>query len=697
MARKVFRWATVAKRPLHVEELREAVAVKPDSRAWNEENLPHEDALFESCRGLIIKDEDDGTVRFAHHTVRQYLTGGLTTKVEPQFGIDSEYGDIFAGQICVTYLSFSDFETQITSHKPIVTLETKGVLDSGGPLWIPSVLGIRKPMFDIPYRLLRGDPTVRSSDCNYWKYLKPETKQKLSPSTNLKEKYRFLSYAIDYWEPHTRHHLPPDSVHRHRHWHLAMYKTLAFEFRPWGSNEHFGRYGCVGCPSPSARDVVAKELPYLSMIHYAAEVGNLALLRYVTGFDDSSLYRPPERNTAEYIHHERYHQETLLIACRHNRVEIVEYLMQGDYDISDGRAVNAAAAAGHAEVLRYILGLDRYPIKQQGDAPVLLAFKNGHLAVVEVLLEAGANTSAYDLQTRRDIIDSAATSGHDSMIRMLGQIGACEAILRAGTSALHLAVANGHVAATQVLLEVGMLNNTLNSDGQTALHIAAESGHTALLEILLSSPGGDWIVYEYDRYGQTPFHLAANGGHVDALEALNESHPIASLPLIASRSTPLHSAAARGQDKAIRWLVEHGADVGAVNCEGISALYFAVEAGKVTTVRVLLGLGAAAYPLQGWGLDTLICASGLGNAPILQMLLERMRGLENIEYPGLRMLDDRDAPIDLFALKRGFIVGALENTRVRGHHRAKEILEQELELYYCDFQDFQYTHSETPR
>ena len=54
----------------------------------------------------------------------------------------------------------------------------------------------------------------------------------------------------------------------------------------------------------------------------------------------------------DYVHHERYHQETLMIACHHNRLEIVDYLIrQAEYEISDGKAVNAAAAAGHTEVL----------------------------------------------------------------------------------------------------------------------------------------------------------------------------------------------------------------------------------------------------------------------------------------------------------------------------------------------------------
>lgn len=133
LARKMFQWATVAQRPLHIEEFKEAVAFNPQDKHWEEDKIPNEDFMFESCRGLIIKDED-GTVHFAHHTVRQYLIGGLATQIDPSFEVSTGDADFLAGLTCVAYLSFSDFETQLTSATPTAILEQKGVLESGGPL-----------------------------------------------------------------------------------------------------------------------------------------------------------------------------------------------------------------------------------------------------------------------------------------------------------------------------------------------------------------------------------------------------------------------------------------------------------------------------------------------------------------------------------------------------------------------------------
>ena len=460
LARKFFQWATVVLRPLHVEELKEAVAFSPQDKHWEEDKIPNEDFMFESCRGLIIKDEDDGTVHFAHHTVRQYLIGGLATKVDPSFEVSTPDADYLAGLTCVAYLSFSDFENQLTSTTPTATLEQKGVLESGGPLWIPSILGIRKPMFNIPYKMLRGDSASQPSDFVYWKHLRRQPKPSYSPSTDLKDKYRLLCYAIENWEPHTRSVHIHDPVYARRFEHLAKHKKLAFDFRPWGLNQHFGPYGCAGCPSSRDQSPVAKDLPYMSMIHYAARVGNMALLV----FHDSA-----EMKLKDYLNHEMDHEETLLIACRHNRIKVVEYLVQqAEYDVSDGRAVNAAAAAGHADVLHYLLTLGQYRVRQQGHIPLLLAAKNGHEAIILLLAEAGVDFFAHE---ERNIETIAA----------LEDLSDCH--IQTATAATYLAARNGHVEAARRLLEC--VSPKSHDTARHALHVAAELGDSAVIEVLL--------------------------------------------------------------------------------------------------------------------------------------------------------------------------------------------------------------------
>ena len=72
--------------------------------------------MLHRCRGLVIRDH--GIVRFAHHTVQQYLLSEDTRS--PEFTRSIKEAELFVGTMCLTYLSFSDFETQIEIRRPEV-------------------------------------------------------------------------------------------------------------------------------------------------------------------------------------------------------------------------------------------------------------------------------------------------------------------------------------------------------------------------------------------------------------------------------------------------------------------------------------------------------------------------------------------------------------------------------------------------
>ena len=662
LAQKMFKWATVAKRPLHIEEFKEAVAFDPSDKSWNEDKIPHEDRMFESCRGLIIKDADDQTVRFAHHTVPQYLTTGLSTTVDTFFEISTVEAETFAGQICVGYLLFSDFETQLTTA-PLIR-GNQGVLQSGGPLKIPNILGIKAPI-GLPYRLLREKTSTRAPQMDHSKHLNSKFQAKSNSPVTLSDKYRLLQYVTDYWETHVRS-FPTSSVALHR---LALEKSLAFEFRPWGPNQHYGPHGCVGCPSPSTTDLNATELPYISMLHYAVEVGNMPLLRLLE--IDMTLQ---QHQILYYLHHERYHDETLLIACRHGRTEIVKYLVdQGSFDITNGAAIYAAAAAGHANVLKFLLGFYGYSIERQASDMLLVAVRNGMDSVIDVLVEVGANPSAIDQRTGRSFLETAASNGHDSIIRaLLGRGAHIDYIdFNFGRNALHLAATNGHAAAARALLE--SVPWPVDSR-ECALHAAARSGHSAVAEVLLeydTDPANRILEIEGSSgtYAKTAFHVAAQNGHVRILELFKDHVQSVDSPRTTKELTALHVAAASSQDEVALWLVGNGADVNAIDLVGNTPLHSATSSGDETIVRRLLERGAMVFSHQtspSARADTLTRAIRIENTTILELLLDNIREDRRILYE-----DKRRAIIE--ALRCG--------PRSNYPEPAGKVLVRELQLY----------------
>lgn len=106
--------------------------------------------------------------------------------------------------MCLTYLSFSDFDTQIEVH--IKAERPPDVLQSGPVLWIPNLVGIRSSLFDLPYRLLRGHSPTSAPSIDFSKYLNAApTAKDTAPPQELLEKYHLLEYIIEHWMFYTRH------------------------------------------------------------------------------------------------------------------------------------------------------------------------------------------------------------------------------------------------------------------------------------------------------------------------------------------------------------------------------------------------------------------------------------------------------------------------------------------------------------
>ena len=575
IALRAFKWMVCSRRPMRAEELQEAVAFDGLDHSWDRDKIPDKDLMIETCRGLLVRDNEDGAVRFAHYTVQQYLLSAPTIGTRFQISPRSE-AEAYVGEICVIYLSFSDFETQIALRTPKVQLEHLGVLKVGGPFSIPTVLGIGKSLLEIPYRLLGGKPKTALLDIDYNKYLTSNRPKRPQAPSSLTEKYRLLEYIVCYWMDHTKVLEPAlDAQLRD----LVMYRTLSFEFRPWGSNQHFGPYGCSSCPDPTK----AKDLPFMSLFHYAAHVGHWSLMQSLV---------------TEYCQHERPSDETFLIACRQGKDLIVRNLMRkSKFDISDGRAVNVAVTTGQADVLKFLLNPNEhfkrassYDIHPNASSLLNLAATNGHENVVDTIFnycnfEKASYVNKVDEQTGRTALFSAVMNGHENVVRKLLASGA--EIKTNGTTAFHIAVEYGNQDTLLVLLNFALgqpdspyfmemnhfkrasetsgiaLLHSHDTEGDTPLHKAARNGNSAAVELILEYQPADFDIGKKGGVeckgqlflGVTAVHLAAIGGHLNVLKILANTNA----RLIARAQeldwTALHFAAAEGHEAVVDWLL----------------------------------------------------------------------------------------------------------------------------------------------
>lgn len=72
LAKKIFKRIVCAKRPLLIGGLGEAVALCSEDKSYDPEKIPRLSRLIPACGNLVVLDENDSTVRLAHHTVQQF-------------------------------------------------------------------------------------------------------------------------------------------------------------------------------------------------------------------------------------------------------------------------------------------------------------------------------------------------------------------------------------------------------------------------------------------------------------------------------------------------------------------------------------------------------------------------------------------------------------------------------------------------
>jgi ankyrin repeat protein len=261
--------------------------------------------------------------------------------------------------------------------------------------------------------------------------------------------------------------------------------------------------------------------------------------------------------------------ETVLMTCaRNGKPDAIKVLLTHGADVNakenaQGQtALMWAAAENHVEAVRALIegGADLRAYSKGGFTGLLFAVRNGHMDTVRLLLKSGADVNS-------------ATSTPSSVRRIrAGSYDTGEP--DAFTSALVLAVANGHFELASFLLDAGADPN------------AARQGWTALHHITwVRNPGFD------DR------SMAPEGsGSIDSLEMVRR-------------------LAARGADVNARMTKPAvGGPSSNLNNVGATPFLLSAKAGDVELMRLLLGLGADPFLANADGTTPLLAAAGVGTA-----------------------------------------------------------------------------------
>ena len=599
--KRVFRWLACTRRPLLIYELQEAVAFDQSDKCWDPEKIPDADLLLQGCHSLVVRDDENATVRFAHHTVQQYLMATSSSQYQIseeitvrdfQFRMPDAQRE--AAIVCITYLSFSDFETAIASWPSEVQFNNTGIFGPGGAGSIPSTLGLGKPIVNVIYRMLGGRARPSALNVDYAKYLNVRPN---SVKFDSGDKYKLQEYIANNWPWHVDACTSLDTREIGLLNDLVRYKSLPFEFRPWGSNRHFGPYGCKSCWTNNGKDLKSGDLSMTSMIHWTAEHGLETLLSYVTQRDALSSYLFRPEVIYDYFIHEEYSNETLLIACRNGQSKMFDWLINnhrrsGIKIRSYSSLCMAAAACGHATILEVLFRsvdevnspfsqLQASAISDIVQKSLSNAATSGYSLVIDVLLREGTARFSSEVKSSITSLDdftgmtplhSAAANGHHGVVRLLAR--ACSnvdfRIPKSNSTALHCAAKNGHVKTVAELLSCGCSVECRDNENMTPLLLAAKNGHPAAVKCLLEA--GSSVLesggYLTDRRPRNPFLMevplgpltwAAANGHTKVVNILLDCDPTLHETSVMG-CTAVHLAAFYGHVQTLEKLFERGAE-----------------------------------------------------------------------------------------------------------------------------------------
>ena len=108
----VLMWISYSRRPLRVDEICHATAIRIGSNDLNSDDIPAISTLLDCCQGLVTVDKGASTVRLIHFTLKEYLC------TKPDL-FDRAHSTM--AETCLTYLNFQhvkDLSASPSSHPP---------------------------------------------------------------------------------------------------------------------------------------------------------------------------------------------------------------------------------------------------------------------------------------------------------------------------------------------------------------------------------------------------------------------------------------------------------------------------------------------------------------------------------------------------------------------------------------------------
>jgi ankyrin repeat protein len=292
----------------------------------------------------------------------------------------------------------------------------------------------------------------------------------------------------------------------------------------------------------------------------------------------------------------------------------------------------ALVAGAYAKDLLSTIGpeqaMKNHPVPKNQQRGLLWAAREGHLSILEQLLDAAVDPDYRDKPWGRSPISQAAEYGKTRCVELLLERGTNPNMLdtngwstnqrNAGKTPLMWAAMNNKRGACSVLLAYRADPNIKISEG-TALHYAVHHGHQAFVRDLLEGGADPNIQDEKER---TPLLLAAIKDHGAGIIAILLEHGADANLVDRHRRPPLSYAAEHGDESTVRLLVDQGrANLNLQGERGRTSLFWAAANGHKAVAEFLLQNGADTSPKDQSGDTALDHARRSNHMSVAELLM----------------------------------------------------------------------------
>ncbi|KAJ7487066.1 ankyrin repeat domain-containing protein [Mycena latifolia] len=574
-------WVANAKRPLSVAELREALAIEPESTCLDTDNLLDMDIILSACAGLIIVDEAVSVVRLIHYTTQDYLDS-IQSKQFPS-------AHITIVSTCLTYLSFPEFKVSPYTRRLLVV----------------------HPFLEYAQYCLmhaKGEPELLLQD-------------KLMAFLTGASQFIWLWNDTVPWKGIPNgYYFPPLSISAASDLEVTTRQLLSQGIAPEKMDSALsaassnGHIHLVQLLIDAGAEINSQDDLYGHPLNAACKNGHESVVQLLIekGADVNALGG-------------RY-GNALQAASIEGHAAVVQLLIQKGADVNAqggdyGNALQAASVMGHKPVVQLLIEMGADVNAQGGDYRNALQAGSfdGHELVVQLLIKKGVDVNAQG-GDYRNALQAASVMGHESVVQLLIEKGA-DVNAQGGYygNILQAASIHGYESVVQLLIEKGADVNAQGGYYGNALQAASVMGQESVVQLLIkkgadvNAQGGDYVnslqaasVRGYESVVQLLIEKGADvnaqgGGYGNALQA----------------------ASIHGYKSMVQLLIEKGADVNAQGGDYGNSLQAASVMGHKLVVQLLIEKGADVNAQGGYYGNALQAASIHGYESVVQLLIEK--------------------------------------------------------------------------